>query len=146
MRYGGQSFDLPVALAAEHDDVLAALVETFHTLHERRYAYRSDRETIEIVQLRVVASGPEIDYPAPPYPEPCETIAAATTRPVYFTGSDSFHDTAIWDRSILPVGATVTGPALIEGEGSSTLVPPRWVATVDAMLNLDIRLFGGHDA
>jgi len=115
MRYGGQSFDLAVALDAEHDDVLAALVEAFHVLHERRYAYRSDREIVEIVQLRVVAGGPEIDYPAPPSPAPAGQIAAAATRPVYFTGSDSFHDTAVWDRRILPVGAEVAGPALIEG-------------------------------
>jgi N-methylhydantoinase A len=154
MRYGGQSFDLAVALPEEPtaDELLPALVEAFHVLHERRYAYRSDQETVEIVQLRVVASGPEIDYPAPAlrngtFSSPSKGDGKSQTfRQVYFTGSNAFHDTAIWDRGILPVGAAVAGPALIEGEGSSTLVPPRWVATVDAMLNLDIRLSGGHDA
>ncbi len=144
MRYAGQSFDLAVDLGADYTGSLSAatlpsLVEAFHTLHERRYAYRSVEEIVEIVQLRVVSSGPELDYPAPSRAERSATAPSGTRR-VYFTASDAVHDTAVWDRRRLAPGAEIAGPAVIEGEGSSTLVPPRWTARVDSMLNLDIRM------
>lgn len=144
MRYGGQSFDLAVSLGAEHAgaaraDVLPALVEAFHALHERRYAYRSNDETVEIVQLRVAASGPEIDYPAPAAP-PRTAAAPIGTRAVYFTGRNAWCEASLWDRTHLPVDTTIPGPAVIDGEGSSTLVPPGWTARVDRMLTLDIRM------
>ena len=43
------------------------------------------------------------------------------------------------DRRGLAPGRRIDGPAVVEGEGSSALIPPGWSATVDATLNLDIR-------
>ncbi len=70
MRYAGQSYDLAVDLerpwqGALDADVLGALVDRFNELHERRFAYRSAAETVELVQLRVSIAGPERDFPEP---------------------------------------------------------------------------------
>jgi N-methylhydantoinase A len=138
MRYGGQSFDLAVPIPAGAD-VMTALVEAFHALHERRYAYRSNDETVEIVQLRVAASGPELDYPAPAAPADAKP-RPLEERQIFFTNRNTHQRATVWDRRALPVDAVVAGPAAIDGEGSSTLVPPGWTARVDSMLNLDIRL------
>jgi N-methylhydantoinase A len=141
MRYGGQSFDLPVALEGTRPEndagVMATLVEAFHALHERRYAYRSNDEVVELVQLRVAVSAPEIDYPVPAAPS--GKAEPMGKRRAFFTTENVWAEASLWDRRQLAPGWRAAGPAVIEGEGSSTLVPPGWTAEVDRMLNLDIR-------
>jgi N-methylhydantoinase A len=143
MRYAGQSYDLAVDLGRPWTgslppDVGAALIARFHALHKRRYAYRSDAETVELVLVRLAAEGPEADYPAPPA-HAAAPVAPTTTRPVFFTGIAGWRDAAVHDRRALAPGAQIAGPAVLDGEGSSALIPPGWSAAVDAYLNLDIR-------
>jgi N-methylhydantoinase A len=142
MRYAGQSYDLAVDLGRPWtgslpDGIGAELIAAFHALHERRYAYRSDAETVELVLVRVAAEGPETDFPTALAPDAAP--AAPSARAVFFTGVAGRRDTAVHDRRALRPGTAIDGPAVIEGEGSSALVPPGWRATVDAYLNLDIR-------
>lgn len=146
MRYAGQSYDLAIDLGVPWDDgapdgLISALVAAFHTQHERRYAYRSDEESVEIVQIRVSVRGEEMAFPVPaPGQEQAGDGAAQTgPRDVYFTGVRETRQASVWQRPILPGGAQVTGPAVIEGEGSSALIPPGWTATVDRFRNLDVR-------
>jgi N-methylhydantoinase A len=142
MRYAGQSYDLAIDLGASlreelaHDTV-AQLVRTFHDQHERRYAYRSEAETVEIVQLRLSVEGVELPYPKPL--PPTGPARRTGSRAIYFTRDRATIDTMVWDRASLPPGTLVEGPAVIEGEGSSALIPSGWRATVDAWLNLDVR-------
>ncbi len=143
MRYAGQSYDLAVAVertwsGSLDEATIARLVEAFHGLHQRRYAYSSAAEQVEIVQLRVTVAGPEIDYPRPA--APAGPARRKGTRKVYFTRERDFVEAALWDRASLPPGTAIAGPAVIEGDGSSALVPARWTATVDQWLNLDARL------
>ena len=142
MRYAGQSYDLAIDLGEPFagrlpEDVIARLVRAFHDLHARRYAYRSEAEVVEIVQLRLSVEGEELPYPKPAPPKgPARQIG---TRAVYFTRDRASVPAAIWDRASLPVGVVVDGPAVVEGEGSSALIPSGWRATVDPWLNLDVR-------
>lgn len=147
MRYAGQSYDLAIDLGVPWtgkppEDLIPALVAAFHTQHERRYAYRSEEETVEIVQIRVSVRGAEIPFPAPagsPADETPEKAGPTGHRDVYFTGVRESRAAAVWQRPSLPDGADIPGPAVIEGEGSSALIPPGWTATVDAFRNLDVR-------
>ena len=144
MRYAGQSYDLAVDLDETLDEdsennKINRLVESFHAQHERRYAYRSEEETVEIVQVRISVRGAELDFPVPDAPDNGGADPRAGTRPVYFTGIRETRDAAFWRRPGLAVGTEIAGPAVIEGEGSSALIPPGWVATVDRYLNLDVR-------
>ncbi len=146
MRYAGQSYDLAIEGGDSFKGKLPVgivdqLVRRFHEQHERRYAYRSEAETVEIVQVRVSVEGAELPYPTPKPPTgPARRTGA---RQVYFTRDRRAVDTAVWDRASLPVGTAIEGPAVIEGEGSSALIPSGWRATVDPWLNLDVRK-GGH--
>ena len=142
MRYAGQSYDLAIDLGAAWGgslpaDVMAQLTAAFHAQHERRYAYRSDAETVEVVQLRVTVAGEELAF-AKPVP-PAGPAHQTGTRAVYFTRDSKLHDAPVWDRTTLRPGDAVDGPAVIEGTGSSALIPPGWRATVDDWLNLDVR-------
>jgi N-methylhydantoinase A len=143
MRYAGQSYDLAIEPGAPwtgslQDDAVDRLVEAFHAQHDRRYAYRSEDETVEIVQLRVSVRGEETAFPVP-VPPGESTDAGRGNRDVYFTGVRQTHTASVWNRPLLAPGSVVDGPAVVEGEGSSALIPPGWTATVDRYLNLDVR-------
>ena len=142
MRYAGQSYDLAITLnepwtGTLNDNALDHLLETFHNLHQRRYAYSSQNEVVEIVQIRVSVMGEELDFPKP-QPLRNQTVEYAK-RQVYFSGVRSQLTATVCDRTVLTPGFSLAGPAVIEGEGSSALVPPGWQVTVDDWSNLDIR-------
>jgi N-methylhydantoinase A len=146
MRYAGQAYDLAVALDECRGgelaaDVLQRLVETFHQLHQRHYAYSSRSEVVELVQLRVSVSGAALDFPKPELPRAAQPLQR-DERQVYFTGPRRQLTATVWDRTTLAPGFVVDGPAVIEGEGSSALVPPHWRLSVDDWLNLEIRYDG----
>jgi N-methylhydantoinase A len=48
-------------------------------------------------------------------------------------------DCALVPSSALKAGSTVDGPALVEGYSSSSYIPPRWRAELDAHDNLVVR-------
>jgi N-methylhydantoinase A len=96
---------------------------------------------VELVQLRVSVSGSGLNFPQPQLPAASQPRRRGE-RQVYFTGPRQRLNAVIWDRTTLPPGFVVAGPAVIEGEGSSALLPPDWRLTVDDWLNLDIRRRG----
>ncbi len=140
MRYHGQSYDLIVEADDRNisDGMIPQLVDKFHQLHDKRYAYCSVEEEVEIVQLRVSVIGPEQDFPRPVMGEAGDGIPLGG-RDVYFTSSRARVHTDIWARRELPPGAEISGPAMIEDQGSSILIPAGWTGTVDQWLNIDIR-------
>lgn len=143
MRYAGQSYDLAIDLGVPWTDspgesLVSALVAAFHTQHERRYAYRSEEEMVEIVQIRVSVRGEELEFPAPASQQVDSAAGQTGLRDVYFTGVRENRQASVWQRPSLPGGTEIQGPAVIEGEGSSALIPPGWTATVDEYRNLDV--------
>ena len=55
------------------------------------------------------------------------------TRQVYFGGA--WHETQIYDRLALPVGAVITGPAILEQPDTTVLIEPGLAGRVDAYGN-----------
>lgn len=60
--------------------------------------------------------------------------APRTTRPVHF--GDRWHDTALYARLDLPVGAVIDGPAILEQPDTTILIEPGQQGTVDRFGNL----------
>ena len=56
-----------------------------------------------------------------------------TTRKVHF--GDQWHDTAIYDRLSLPVGAMINGPAILEQPDTTVLIEPGLTGRVDRFGN-----------
>ena len=71
------------------------------------------------------------------------TMAAAimSTRTTIFDGEP--HAVPVVDRERMPPGETVTGPAIIEEAGSSTIVPPGWSVVRDRIGCLVLRRHDG---
>jgi N-methylhydantoinase A len=139
MRYVGQAYELEVPLAvpvtrARMPQVLAA----FHAVHERVYGYARTQQPVEFVNFRAVHT-----YPLP---RPRVAPAARATgpaadarlgeRPAYFGG---FRPTAIYERSRLPLGSRLEGPAIVEQSDTTTVIPPGVTAVVDDAGNLRLR-------
>lgn len=65
----------------------------------------------------------------------------ASMREVYF-GETGWITTPVYDRDLLPAGATFDGPAIVDQLDSTTVVPPRTTAEIDGWGNIRIHL---HD-
>lgn len=133
MRYVGQeySINVPVASAIELD----ALIEEFHSTHERRYGHSSPGSPVEFVNLRVAVIGAIEKYGGA-----AEALAGSgedsqiATREAVFNGET--HTTPVLARSRLGADFSAAGPLIIEEQSATTVVPPGWRASNDAMGNL----------
>jgi len=138
MRYVGQAYELevPIATPVTPQSVLD-IVTVFHAVHERVYGYARAQQPVEFVNFRAVHTFP--------LPSPVVTPAARSgslraaligERRAYF---DGFVPTAIYERSRLPLGGRVPGPAIVEQTDTTTVIPPGVVALVDDAGNLRLR-------
>jgi N-methylhydantoinase A len=128
MRFSGQAFELSVPVP-EGARTMEDIDRAFLAAYERRYSYAAAGPA-EIVTFRVSAYG-LVEKPELPRVPARGSLHAAkiAERPVAFDGK--FRPAAIYDRSLLPAGAEIAGPAIIEEAGSTTLVPPGFHAAVD---------------
>jgi N-methylhydantoinase A len=136
MRYLGQWRSLAVEIPEGPVDI-AALVASFHSEHEREFAYaREDDAPVEIYQLALRAVGvtpkPELTRHEPEsdaqLPEP------VARRPVHFDEDDDALDTPVFDRDTLRAGTRLDGPAIVQQLDSTVVVPPGVTAEVDPHL------------
>ena len=70
------------------------------------------------------------------------TLADARTgkREVYHGKAHGWHDTVVYDRDLVPAGARIQGPAVIEEMSSTTVLGPHHHAEVDRFGTLIISL------
>ncbi|MEZ5844114.1 MAG: hydantoinase/oxoprolinase family protein [Hyphomicrobiaceae bacterium] len=127
MRFLGQSWELNVDIAPTVRSI-EAMFSAFADVHDRRFGHRAGG-TVEIVNFRVAAVGrvskPEL-HRLPARPQNAD--ARIGSRQVYFSGA--YHDTSVFDRARLVLAQQVSGPAVIEEGGSTTVLPPGWTARV----------------
>ena len=133
IRFVGQAFELTTPMPdAPHS--LNEIAAAFQAVYEERYA-QSDTAPAEIVSFRVVGLGkaPSVELPE----HTGNATADIETRPVSF--DSTFVETAIHRREALPVNASMPGPAIIEEDGATTVVPPGFNATLDRYGILTLR-------
>ncbi|HEX9921822.1 MAG TPA: hydantoinase/oxoprolinase family protein [Anaerolineae bacterium] len=140
MRYTGQSYELNTPFPDSdplNDEAIRSVIDTFHELHYRVYAYGSVDEKVEFVNLRLAAIGlaPEVKLGAAPVTGGADPVKGH--HPVYFFGHD-FVDTPTLDRTKLAPGAALSGPCLVEEPASTTVIPPGARAWVDKVGSLII--------
>lgn len=142
MHYVGQthtvSVPLPVTVEAGTTGVSRAVVQAaFDAAYQASFSRLLPGQQAKIVNLRTTAIGrrPHFSLEALA-PEAGATVEAARrgSRPVWFDGG--WHDTTIWARLELPVGAVIPGPAILEQPDATTLVDPDLVARVDGFGNI----------
>ncbi|MCG6112446.1 MAG: hydantoinase/oxoprolinase family protein [Paracoccus sp.] len=142
MAYVGQTHTVTVPIPVQVDGSRvtapdhAAIAQAFDTAYRGIYGRLLEKGTPRILNLRsaVIGRRPKFDL-ATLAPAPGGTVQAAFkgSRQVYFGGA--WHDTALYDRLALPVGAQIAGPAILEQPDTTVLVEPGLMATVDTFGN-----------
>lgn len=128
LRFRGQSYELNVPLRG---DVAAA----FRRMHRRRFGYARSSEPIEVVTVRLVARVPRRVYlPRPP----SARTPSGSSRRVRF--DDGWHEAKVFARASLPIGFRAQGPAIVEEDHATTVVPPDVGFEVDPLGLLSIEV------
>jgi N-methylhydantoinase A len=138
LRYVGQAFqvEVPIEPAWLAEPTTDRLRAAFHELHERLYAHADRAAEVELIDLRATITG-ETPKPAfQPVPAGSGPAKPAGRRPIHYRGQR--HDAAVYLRRDLRSGEELAGPAIVEQEDTTTLVPAGFRATVDALGNLVI--------
>ena len=144
MRYKGQEHTVKVPLPSGKitAEAMADNNERFHDLHEQAYAFRLD-VPVELVNYHVTALG----HVKKPDIEKLDGAkgnldgARKGARRVNFDEL-GFHEATIYERNLLPVGAAIRGPAVIEEPASTTVVFPDQQLTRDEYGFLHIEMVG----
>jgi N-methylhydantoinase A len=145
-RFLGQGFDLVVGLpGGPYDDASptrARLQSAFESAYREKFALTPPDVPIEFINLRVAirapVAGSDLVLRAPPTGG--GSRARKGSRPAYFTERGGFVDTAVYDRYRLTVGDEITGPAVVEDQGSTLVVGPDTTARVAPTGNLIVAL------
>ncbi|MFI5558124.1 hydantoinase/oxoprolinase family protein [Amycolatopsis japonica] len=134
MRYSGQGYEVrvPVERGNWPESLVGAFTETYRTLYRRT----GPDVAIEVLNWRVVSSGPAPEVTLKLAGTETEGDARKGSRPAYFPAEGGFVDTAVFDRYRLKPGDRVDGPAIVEERESTVVVPPgaRCVVGEDASL------------
>ncbi|MGD9034746.1 MAG: hydantoinase/oxoprolinase family protein, partial [Desulfobacteraceae bacterium] len=130
MRYEGQSYEIIVPF---NDN----FIEGFHGLHEKKYGYRNQDKTVEIVNLRLRARG----VPDKPTFEKSRTSSEKLYDEALLGEKEVVFDykpakTQVINRERLVSGNRISGPAVLVEYSSTIVVPPFAEASVDAYGNL----------
>jgi N-methylhydantoinase A len=140
MRYSGQSFEITVTLADERRQLqsLTAVTGAFHDDYEVVYSQSDRTAPVEIVNIRVTISG-EKPHPAlEEIPSVNGAHPPARRREIYLDGA--WRTAAVYDRAVLRAGERLEGPAVIEQDDTTSLLPPGTTATVDKWANVLIEV------
>jgi len=134
VRYVGQSYAVEVPFAEPLD--FLKLGHDFRKRHHTIYGYATD-EHWEMQSLRVrtlvprrATFGPIAKLHGKPEP--------TAIGPSWFEPAAP-RQTPRYDRDLLPAGARIAGPAVVEDAWSTIIVPPGYVLSADAMGHLWIR-------
>ena len=141
VRYYGQvsgGLTLQVKAGTLDDDDIRGLFRAFHVRHTEDYGYSlpEDLAELEIVNARVAAEARAATGAEPVFgPKGAANPAPRGTRRV-FDGAQGWLEAPVYERTALPAGFVIPGPAIVEQLDSTTLLVPGSQARVDERFNL----------
>jgi len=137
MRIHGQSFDLAVPI-----DVMPRSAEELRSLfckaYEAHYAYLPESASLEIVNCRVIAFGPEMQVHA----GGANANGTEAPQPTRLYHDEGWVDAHSYQRDTLRPGDSILGPAIVREYGATTVVGAGWKAEIDATSNMVLRRHG----
>lgn len=133
VRYRRQAYELTVPLAAGPltRASLDALASDFHEKHRQTYGHSNTEEPVQLVTLRLTAVGRLPELQLGRLSAPAAAPARHRVREVWFAET-GFAATPVHWRDDLAADQHLAGPAIIEALDSTIVVPPDWIASVDA--------------
>ncbi|MBY0364576.1 MAG: hydantoinase/oxoprolinase family protein [Phreatobacter sp.] len=142
MQFRGQTHLIRVLLASP-DVTRAEIQAAFEAAYFHRFQVRLPEIRAVLVNLVTSVIGRRRPFPLSAL---LDASARAATVDGAVIGERQVHadgrwwDAKVYSRDALPVGAAVTGPAVIQQIDATTVIEPGAVATVDAIGNLRVRV------
>jgi len=140
MRYVGEQSSISVPVNAHGAGWLRVATALFHEMHERLYGFSVADEPIEVVNVRLKAVG-RLHRTKPTVLSDIKTSTSPPqrdgARPVAFGPAKSDRqDVPVYLRETLVPGTQFVGPAVVEQNDTTLIVPPRMTIRSDAYSNL----------
>lgn len=135
MRYAAQSFTIPVDLTdiLHHGWGMAGVAAAFHAEHEKLFGYANSDAAVAVNELMVRTFGRRVKPAAKANAKATARSAKpASYRNLRFQGR-WWSDCPIFARTDLDPGWQQSGPAVIEHDLATVLVPPGFRAVVGAL-------------
>ena len=146
LRFIGQGHEVSVALP---DGVLTSgdlprIAAEFERTYEALYGRKGPDVALEVINWRVVASGPRPDMNLKlPRGSTQGGNPRKGSRLAYFPETNGYVETAIYDRYALEPGIEFNGPAIVEERESTLIIGAHGKARVDERLNVVVELGDG---
>jgi len=133
MRFVGQGSEIEVPVPAVETEWHDAVRRNFAEQYEERFGTVAPQGVeIEILTWRLASRGPEPDaHLVLPSAESADD-ASLGTHDAYFSQTQGYVDTAVYDRYRIRPDAVIEGPALIQERESTLLLAPGMRCTVAA--------------
>ncbi len=140
MRYQGQSFEIEVPLERSWIETgdFAAIKAAFHRRHAAIYEFSDEGAEMQIVNLRLVIIGATARPPLIEAPTATDDAVPERLVDVWLGGAS--RKVPLYLRHRLSHGHAIEGPAILVQDDTTVCVPPGFVGTVDAHLNLHLVL------
>jgi N-methylhydantoinase A len=140
MRYVGQFHEVEVAdvpVARIGPEELNKITDAFHLRHKELFTFNMPAREVEVLNARLKATARQEVLELAEIPrESAETAKALKRRrPVLWTLSKGYEDTPVYDGGKLGAGHELAGPAIIEEQATTVVVPSSYVCTVDRVKN-----------
>ncbi|OPY58573.1 MAG: Acetophenone carboxylase gamma subunit [Pelotomaculum sp. PtaU1.Bin035] len=137
IRYKGQSYELTLSIPGNSliEEDIRIISRRFHRLHQQYYGYCRENAPMEIVTLRLVATGVLPKIPSRTQLGNNNTNISGTRR-VYLSGS--YHEIPVYARQDISPGFRFEGPTVITQAGSTILIWPGDHARCDRWGNIVI--------
>lgn len=143
-RFTGQGFDLVVELPTgpfANDADRQALKEAFKAGYRQKFGRTPPDVPVEFLNIRVAGRaqipGGEVKLTGL---SGTQGSAIKGTRPVYFPDAQDYLETKIYNRTLLPVGETLKGPAVIEDADSTLVIGPGSTVEIAATGNIVVTM------
>lgn len=144
-RYVGQGYELRVSIphGPLNESVMQQTIDAFHRHHEAEYGHCFVSSAIELVNIRVTATGPTEKIQSLP------TLSSGSLADAFVKRADCvFRDhvglkvllTAFYRRDGFPLGEVVDGPTILLQPDSTTVIPPGCSGQADAQGNFIITI------
>jgi N-methylhydantoinase A len=144
MRYYGQRYEVSVSLSQQpfSEVSIKKITADFYEAYRSYYGRKIDDVPVETVSWRINVSGPrpELEVAWPGRAGGSEVVTPKGERPAIFAGLPGPVVCRVFERSELPIGAQIAGPAIIEDTESTTIIPPGSELNIDdqRMIVIDI--------
>jgi N-methylhydantoinase A len=144
MRFVGQGFELVVALPPGPYSArsVTALRAAFTAVYGKTFGHVPPVGEIEIINIRVAVSAPvakgELLVASG---KRGEAAALKGKRHAWVGARERFEAVPVYDRYRLAIGAAVRGPAIVEEDSTTLILPPKSRAKVERSGNLVVNLF-----